>query len=76
MRRKKTRPLVPSLYIVAGAGVEPTSGDYEPPEIPFLHPASIYELSYFSLISFTCQPILQPDRIQTVALESNSTSQV
>ncbi len=27
---------------VAGAGVEPTSGDYEPPEIPFLHPASFY----------------------------------
>ena len=29
-----------SLFLlVAGAGVEPTSGDYEPPEIPFLHPA-------------------------------------
>ena len=24
---------------VAGAGVEPTSGDYEPPEMPFLYPA-------------------------------------
>ena len=29
--------------LVAGAGVEPTSGDYEPPEIPFLHPALIEE---------------------------------
>ena len=27
--------------MVAGVGVEPTSGDYEPPEIPFLYPASV-----------------------------------
>lgn len=37
---KKVRALVPDFFkSVAGAGVEPTSGDYEPPEIPFLHPA-------------------------------------
>ncbi len=28
------------FFYVAGAGVEPTSRDYEPREIPFLHPAS------------------------------------
>ena len=30
-----------SLYVllVAGAGVEPASGGYEPPEVPFLYPA-------------------------------------
>ncbi len=37
--QKKPRLLEAGLF-VAGAGVEPTSGDYEPPEIPFLYPAS------------------------------------
>ena len=30
-------------YFVAGPGIEPGSGGYEPPEIPLLHPA-VYEL--------------------------------
>ena len=39
--KKRLEYLSRVLFLVAGAGVEPTSGDYEPPEIPFLHPAVI-----------------------------------
>ena len=27
------------LFLVAGPGIEPGSGGYEPPEVPLLHPA-------------------------------------
>jgi hypothetical protein len=27
------------FYRVAGAGIEPASGGYEPPEVPLLYPA-------------------------------------
>ncbi len=30
--------------LVAGAGVEPASGGYEPPEVPFLYPAMVRAL--------------------------------
>ena len=26
-------------FLVAGAGIEPASGGYEPPEVPLLYPA-------------------------------------
>ncbi len=31
--------------LVAGAGIEPASGGYEPPEVPLLYPA-IFKLAY------------------------------
>jgi hypothetical protein len=31
---------------VAGPGIEPGSGGYEPPEVPLLYPAVIVELEY------------------------------
>ncbi len=31
--------LVPNYNRVAGAGIEPASGGYEPPEVPLLYPA-------------------------------------
>ncbi len=33
---------------VAGAGIEPASGDYEPPDVPFVHPAEISRQEDFS----------------------------
>lgn len=33
------------IYLVAGPGIEPGSGGYEPPEVPLLHPA-IFILLY------------------------------
>ena len=38
--QKKETTSESRFKFVAGAGVEPTSGDYEPPEMPFLYPAS------------------------------------
>ncbi len=35
----KDRPLGGLLLRVAGAGIEPASGGYEPPEVPLLYPA-------------------------------------
>ena len=29
----------PAIFLVAGSGLEPEPGGYEPPEIPLLHPA-------------------------------------
>tara|TARA_B100000678_G_scaffold262187_1_gene244151 strand:- start:579 stop:710 length:132 start_codon:yes stop_codon:yes gene_type:complete len=33
------------LKFVAGAGLEPAPGGYEPPEIPLLHPAVLNNLT-------------------------------
>lgn len=30
------------FFAVAGVGIEPTSGDYEPPDPPLVHPAEIF----------------------------------
>ena len=35
---------------VAGVGIEPTSGGYEPPEVPLLYPA-MYKVNSFELAS-------------------------
>lgn len=32
------------MLTFAGAGFEPTSGGYEPPEVPLLHPAMFIQL--------------------------------
>ena len=35
--------------LVAEAGIEPASGGYEPPEVPFLHSALFISFKYFVL---------------------------
>lgn len=43
MPNKKSIGYYPMLFLlrVAGAGIEPASGGYEPPEVPLLHPATL-----------------------------------
>ena len=34
------------LYFVAGPGLQPGSGGYEPPEVPLLHPAMAMSVTF------------------------------
>ena len=48
------------LVLVAGPGIEPGSGGYEPPEVPLLYPA-IFEFKKFKLQTVYLQvPLLLP----------------
>ena len=39
--KEKDRLVSVFFFLVAGPGIEPGSGGYEPPEVPLLHPAVI-----------------------------------
>lgn len=47
----QTFPMEESV-LVAGSGLEPESGGYEPPEIPLLHPAICFLPTHFSISQY------------------------
>ena len=49
---KRKPPKGGFLLLVAGTGIEPMSGGYEPPEVPLLHPAILF---YFLTLSLHLQ---------------------
>ncbi len=44
-----------SLFLVAGPGIEPGSGGYEPPEVPLLYPAMYTTLNCPKIVPLTAQ---------------------
>ena len=42
------------IYFVAGTGIEPVSGGYEPPEVPLLYPAIYSEHKTEVVLSRYC----------------------
>ena len=59
------------LYLVAGAGIEPASGGYEPPEILLLHPAILefYDCTTFPHLGNSQLP-LKIKSAKVIALRS------